>query len=389
MCPGVTRRPVPYPALGGCFEQDDVDAVSAVLSEAAGPNGNFLPVSYEAEFQAAFARHEGADHCVAVNSCGTALDVCMMALNIGPGDEVITTPLTFICTATTAAARGARVVFADIDRHTLCLSPEAVAAKITPRTKAIIPVHFAGLAAGVEAFDRISAATGVPVVYDSAHAIGARLQGRPLGGFGRASCYSFQSNKNMTTLGEGGAVTTNDPEFAEQVRLRKTFGYVYGPQLQVTTVGFNYRLTKPQLAAGCTQLAKVDRVNARKRAAMRRLTQLLADIEEIILPPDFPDDHGAHLYAVRIDSERVSVPRSAVQEHLKREYQIGTAIHYPAVWSWEVFQQVDHDRRDCPVAESVCAEILSLPVAAQSTEEDLESIAWGLKQSLADLRHAV
>lgn len=385
----VTRRPLSYPALGGCFEQDDIDAVNIVLNEAAGPNPNFLPVSYETEFQAAFASHEGAAHCVAVNSCGTALDLCMMVLKIGPGDEVITTPLTFICTATTAAARGARVVFADIDPRTLCLDPEAVAAKITSRTKAIIPVHFGGLAADVESFDRISAATGIPIVYDSAHAVGARSQGRLLGGCGRASCYSFQSNKNMTTLGEGGAVTSNDPEFAEQVRLRKTFGHVYGPQLQVTTVGFNYRLTKPQLAAGRTQLAKVDRVNAQKRAAMRRLTELLADVEEIVLPPDFTDDHAAHLYTVRLDSKRVSISRSALQEHLKRQYQIGTAIHYPAVWSWEVFQQLDHNRRDCPVAESVCGEILSLPVAAQSTEEDLGYVAWGLKQTLVALRQAV
>lgn len=388
MSPIVPRRSVPFPALGGCFEQDDIDAVSAVLNEAAGPNPNFLPVLHETEFQGEFARHEGAARCVAVNSCGTALDLCMMALKIGPGDEVITTPLTFICTATTAAARGARVVFADIDPRTLCLNPEAVAAKITPRTKAIIPVHFAGLSADVESFDRISATTGIPVVYDSAHAVGARVQGRPLGGCGRASCYSFQSNKNMTTLGEGGAVTTNDPEFAEQVRLRKTFGYVYGPKIEVTTVGFNYRLTKPQLAAGRTQLAKVDRVNAQKRAAMRRLTELLSGVEEIVLPPDFSDDHAAHLYTVRIDSRQVNIARSVLQEYLKREYQIGTAIHYRAVWSWEVFQQVDHDRRDCPVAESVCGEILSLPVAVQSTEEDLEYIAWGLKQALAVLRQA-
>ncbi len=389
MSPVVTRRPVPYPALGGCFEQDDIDAASAVLNEAAGPNPNFLAVSYEAEFQAAFARHEGAAHCEAVNSCGTALDLCMMVLKIGPGDEVITTPLTFICTASTAAARGARVVFADIDPRTLCLNPEAVEGKITSRTKAIIPVHFGGLAADIESFDRISAATGIPIIYDSAHAVGARSRGRPLGGCGQASCYSFQSNKNMTTLGEGGAVTTNDPEFTEQVRLRKTFGYVYGPQLRVTTIGFNYRLTKPQLAVGRTQLAKVDRINTQKRAAMRRLTELLADVEEIIRPPDFPDDHAAHLYTVRIDSRRVNISRSELLEYLKREYEIGTAIHYPAVWSWEVLQQLDHDRRDCPVAENVCGEILSLPVTAQSTEEDLEYIAWGLKQTLAALRRAV
>jgi dTDP-4-amino-4,6-dideoxygalactose transaminase len=372
--------------LGGCFEQDDLEAVRAVLEAATGPGGDFFPLAEETEFQQAFARHEGAACCVAVNSCGTALDLCMMALGIGPGDEVITTPLTFVCTATCASARGARVVFADIDPHTLCLDSKAVEAKISPRTKAIIPVHFAGLAADINAFDRISAATGIPVVYDSAHAVGALANGRPLGGRGRASCYSFQSNKNMTTLGEGGAITTNDPDFAEQVRLRKTFGYVYGAQLRITTVGFNYRMTKPQLAAGRTQLAKIDRVNAQKRAAMRRLSELLADVDEIILPAGLEEGHAAHLYVIRLDSTRCAASRDALREHLKREHQIGTGIHYPAVWSWEVFNKLDHDRRDCPIAERACREVLSLPVVAQSTEEEMEYIAWALKQSIAHLR---
>src|SRR5688572_19157304 len=130
-------------------------------------------------------------HAVAVNSCGTALDLCMMALGVGPGDEVITTPLTFVCTATCASARGATVVFADVDPRTLCLDPAKVRAKITPRTKAIIPVHFAGHAADVDGFDAITRDTGVPVVYDAAHAVGTKFKGRPIGGAGKASCYSF------------------------------------------------------------------------------------------------------------------------------------------------------------------------------------------------------
>jgi len=384
----IQRRALPFPMLGGSFEQDDIEAARAVLEAATGPKGEFFPASEETEFQQAFAHHEGAECCVAVNSCGTALDLCMMALGVGPGDEVITTPLTFICTATCATARGARVIFSDIDPHTLCLDPKAVEGKISSRTKAIIPVHFAGLTADIDAFERISAASGVPVVYDSAHAVGALSKGRPVGGRGQASCYSFQSNKNMTTLGEGGAVTTNNPDFAEQVRLRKTFGYVYGPQLRITTVGFNYRMTKPQLAVGRTQLAKVDRVNAQKRAAMRRLSEMLAGVEEIILPAGLDEEHAAHLYVVRVDSSRTPVCRDALREHLKREHQIGTAIHYPAVWSWEVFKGLDHDRRDCPVAERACNEILSLPVTTWSTQEDLEYLAWALKQSFATLRHS-
>jgi len=170
-------RNVPYLALGGAFEQDDIDAALEVMTAAAEPNGNFFPLPEEPDFQKAFAGHEGAAHAVAFNSCGTALDACMMVLGIGPGDEVITTPLTFVCTATCAVALGAKIVFADIDPGTLCLDPAKARAKITPRTKAIIPVHFAGHAADIDGFEDITRDTGIPVIYDAAHAVGTTYRG--------------------------------------------------------------------------------------------------------------------------------------------------------------------------------------------------------------------
>lgn len=379
-------RPVPFLALGGLFEADDVAAAGRVIESAAGEGGNFFPLPEENEFQTALAAQEGARFAVAVNSCGTALDLCMMVLGIKPGDEVITTPLTFVCTATCASARGARVVFADVDSRTLCLDPSAVRAKITDRTKAIIPVHFAGHPADVDAFDAITRETGVPVIYDAAHAVGTLYKNKPVGGRGTGGCYSFQSNKNITTLGEGGAVTTDDPDFAERVRQRKTFGYVYGPKLRVVTTGFNYRMTKPQLAVGVTQLAKAGRVIAGKLAAMARMSELLADVPELIRPAGIERGHGAHLYVVRVDSTKVKFTRDALQAHLKTKYQIGTALHYPAVWTWEAFAEIDHDRSACPVAERACAEVLTLPLFAQSTEDDLRYVAWALKQSVAELR---
>ena len=153
--PAETRN-IPFTALGGVFEQDDIDAALKVMQAAAEAGGNFFPLPEETDFQQAFAAHEGAAHAVAVNSCGTALDACMMVLGIEPGDEVITTPLTFVCTATCASALGAKVVFADIDPVTLCLDPRQVREKITGRTKAIIPVHFAGLAADIDGFEAIT-----------------------------------------------------------------------------------------------------------------------------------------------------------------------------------------------------------------------------------------
>ena len=378
-------RSIPFGALGGLFEADDVEAAHRITFAAAQPGGSFFPLPEENEFQETLAAHEGAKRAVAVNACGTALDLCMMALDIGPGDEVITTPQTFVCTATCASARGARIIFADIDAGTMCLDPRAVEEKITPRTRAIIPVHFAGHPADIDGFDRITEKTGIPVIYDAAHAVGAIYKDRPLGGRGKASCYSFQSNKNMTTLGEGGAVTTDDEAFAEAVRQRKTFGFVYGPKLRVATTGFNYRMTKPQFAVGLTQIAKVDRVNELKRRAMQKLNELLAGTEGIILPAGINDDHAAHLHVLRVDSTTASFSRDAFRAHLLEKYQVGTGMHYPIVWGWEAFDAIDHDRSNCPVADRVCSEVMSLPVFPQTSDEDLSYVATVIRQAVEDL----
>jgi len=381
------RREVPFLSMGGIYDQEEVDAVTSILLKATEEGGTFFPLPEETDFQNAFAEHEGAAKAVAVNSCGTALDCCMMALGIGPGDEVITTPLTFVCTAGTAVARGARVVFADTDPVTMNLDPASVRERITDRTRAIIPVHFAGLAADIDAFSAITSDTKVPVIYDAAHAVGTKYKGRPVGGAGRASCYSFQSNKNMTCLGEGGAVTTDDEEFAEVVRQMKTFGYVYGKQLRVARIGFNYRMTKAQYAVGLTQLKKVDRLIAARQARMVKMGELLRDVEEIILPAGHGPGHGSHLYVIRLDTDKVSFTRDAFRAHLKEEYGVATALHYPAVWTWEAFADLGYSEAsaECPVAARASRQVLSLPIFPRTSEDDLEYIAGAIKRSLADL----
>ena len=155
---------------------------------------------------------------------------------------------------------------------------------------------------------------------------------------------------------------------------------------RVVTTGFNYRMTKPQLAVGVTQLAKAGRIISGKLAAMARMSELLADVPELIKPPGVERGHGAHLYVARVDSKKVRFTRDALQSHLKTKYQVGTALHYPAVWTWEAFAEIDHDREGCPFAERACAEALTLPIFAQSKDEDLRYVAWALKQSVAELR---
>jgi len=381
-------RNIPFLALGGIFDAEDLRAVNAVLEQAASATGNFFPGPEENQFQQALAKHEGAGHAVAVNSCGTALDLCLMALNIRAGDEVITTPLTFVCTAGAAVAQGARVVFADVDPITLNLDPRSVRARITPRTKAIIPVHFTGLAADIEAFDVISRETGVPVIYDAAHAVGTKHRGRAIGGAGQATCYSFQSNKNMTCLGEGGAVTTNDAAFAEIVRQKKTFGFVYDSPVRVVSIGFNYRMTKPQLAAGLSQLGKIGNVIALRQQAMVRMDELLQDVKEIIRPTGHGAGHGSHLYVIRLDTDQVNFPRETFVAHLKNRHGVGTALHYPAVWSWEAFAQLGYSEEtaNCPMAAKACRQVVSLPIFPRTTEDDLRYIATAVQQTIWELK---
>jgi dTDP-4-amino-4,6-dideoxygalactose transaminase len=383
----MTKREIPFIALGGVWEQDDIDAATRVMEAAAQPGGNFFPLPEENDFQKALAAHEESTHAVACNSCGTALDLCMMALDIREGDEAIVPGLTFVCTAGTAAARGAKIIFADVDESTLCLSPQAVEAKITDKTRVIIPVHFAGLAADVAGFEAITQKYGIPVIYDAAHAVGTKWNGKGVGGAGQASCYSFQSNKNMTCLGEGGAVTSDNAVFSEKVRGLKTFGYVYGgPSLRVTQIGFNYRMTKPQAATGITQLAKIDRVIAMRLERFQQMSALLESVDEIICPAGIETGHGCHLYVARLDTEKVNFSRADFLKHLKQEWGVATANHYPAVWSWEAFENVDYDNSDTPQTHKAVQQVLSLPLFPSTSEDDVEYVAHAVKETIAELR---
>ena len=380
-------REVPFQALGGVFDQEDIQAALSVMEQAAGENGNFFPLPEETDFQAQFAAHEGAKYAVAVNSAGTALDVCMRISGIGEGDEVITTPLSFVCTAGSAAALGAKIVFADVDPQTLNLDPRKVEEKITEKTKMIIPVHISGLSVDIDAFTRLGKKYNIPVVYDAAHAVGTKYKGGKIGAAGTASCYSFQSNKNMTSLGEGGMITTDDPEFAEKARQTKTFGYVYGgPELRVVSLGFNYRMTKVQYAVGISQLKKIDRVITSRLECMQIMQNLLAGVEGVIQPAGITPGHGSHLYIVRLDTDKVSFDRNAFRTHLKSLYKVGTAVHYPIIWEWEAFSQVDYDSTNCDIAHKASTQVVSLPIFPNTTKDDLEYTAWAIKKTILDLK---
>ena len=384
------KRDIPWLTLGGLYEEDDLEAVNQILKLQVSESKGFFRLPEEPNFEQAFAEHEGAKVASAVNSCGSALDLCLMLLNVGEGDEVITTPLTFVATGSCVLTKGAKVVFADIDPESYCLDPEDTQRKITERTKAILPVHLAGLPADIDAFERIREKYGIPIIYDAAHAVSAKYKGRKIGKATDLSCYSFHSAKNMCTLGEGGAITTDNKEYHEKLQSLKSFGFVYGEKDDVVIPGFNYRMSKIQSAVGLTQLKKVDRVVKLRREKMRYLNALLEGVEEIITPKLLATDdgHACHLNTLRLDEEKVSFSRDEFLQCLKKDYGVGVTVHYPPIWEWKIFRERGYDGRDTPIAAKVCRELFNPPVFPKTSVEDLDYIAWATKEVIGELGNA-
>ena len=382
------KRTVPWLRLGGLYEEDDLEAVTEILNAQIRESAGFFRLPEEPNFERAFAEHEGAKYASAVNSCGSALDLCLTLLGIREGDEVITTPLTFVASASCVLTKGAKVVLADIDPESYCLDPEDVERKVTSRTKAVIPVHLAGLSADIDAFEKIREKYVVHIVYDAAHAVSAKYKGKKIGNAGDLSCYSFHSAKNMCTLGEGGAITTDNKEYHQKLQSLKSFGFVYGEKDEVVIPGFNYRMTKVQSAVGLTQLKKVDRVVRLRREKMRYLNVLLEEVEEIILPKPLSTDdgHACHLDMLRLDEGKVSFSRDEFLECLKKDYGVGATIHYPPIWEWRIFEERGYTGKDTPVAARVCRELFNPPVFPKTSEEDLSYIAWAIKEAISKLR---
>ena len=191
----------------------------------------------------------------------------------------------------------------------------------------------------------------------------------------------------MTCLGEGGAVTTGHEEFAEIVRQLKTFGYVYGKQLRVASIGFNYRMTKAQYAAGISQLKKIDDVIRLRQEKMVRMNTILEGMDEVIRPVGHGPGHGSHLYVIRIDTDHVSFSRDAFRAHLEDEYGVGTVQHYPAVWAWEALANLGYSEEtaDCPFAAKACRQVLSLPIFPRTSSDELEYTAWAVKETVSNL----
>jgi dTDP-4-amino-4,6-dideoxygalactose transaminase len=349
-----------------------------------------------ARLETEFAAACGAKHAIALSSATAGLHVTLLALGIGPGDEVIVPSLTWPSTANMVVAAGARPVFAEIDAATFNLDPGAIARALTPRTRAVIPVHFAGQPCDLDEIARTLAAAGradVKVIEDAAHAAGASYKGRPIGSTAAngsiAAIFSFHPIKNMTTA-EGGMVTTDDDDLAARVRLWKFHGVqrdawkAYSGAAKAPTSydvvlpGFKYNLSDLHAALGVHQLAKLGRFNARRAQIAAFYAEALAGVPGLRLPgrAAYEHVHPWHLFTV------LPPARAPFMERL-RALGIGTGLHFEAVHLHAFYRERFGCREgDLPVSEDVCARIVSLPLYPAMTDEDARDVAAAVKEAL-------
>ncbi|MFI5364859.1 MAG: DegT/DnrJ/EryC1/StrS family aminotransferase [Candidatus Binatia bacterium] len=354
--------------------QPEVDAaIQRVLCSAA-----FILGREVERFEDAFAAYCGVRHAVGVASGTAALHLALLACGVGPGDEVITSPHTFIATAEAVSHAGARPVFVDIDPVSYNLDPSRIDAAIGPRTKAIIPVHLYGNPADMEPVLAIARRRGLHVIEDAAQAHGAAYRGRRAGTFGAAACFSFYPGKNLGAYGDGGAVVTDNPEIAARVRMLRDHGrrdkYVH------ETVGYGDRLDAIHAAVLGAKLAHLDRWNQQRRQAARRYCELLAD-SRVRLPVTAPDAEPVyHLFVVRV-AERDRTLQALHQRG------IGAGVHYPIPLHLQpAYAFLGLQPGSFPHAEQAAREVLSLPLYPEITDEQLTEVAAGLKMSLQSVR---
>ncbi|WP_406657754.1 DegT/DnrJ/EryC1/StrS family aminotransferase [Methanolobus sp. ZRKC2] len=353
--------PIAKPQL----DEAEVQAVSDVLR-----SGMIAQGQRVTDFEQAFAEYTGVDYAIAVNSGTAALHAGLLAHDIGPGDEVVTSPFSFVATANSILFTGAKPVFSDIDYDTFNLNPEMVAEKITDRTKAIMPVHLYGHPADMKAYEEIANDNGLALIEDACQAHGATFNGKKAGSFGTGA-FSFYPTKNMTTS-EGGMITTNDDEVAKKAKMVRDHGsrqrYLH------EMLGYNLRMTDICAAIGLVQLEKLESYTSKRQHNAQLLTNGLQNIEGVICPTVRQGyGHVFHQYTIRIQN------RDELASFLK-EKGIGTGIHYPIPIHMQPYYQELGYTDKLPVAEELSEEVLSLPVHPQVLGEEINFIIDSLKE---------
>lgn len=378
ICGGEPVRQEFLPYARQSVDESDIAAVVEVLCSPFLTTGPKIQ-----EFEQKFADYVEAKYAVAVASGTAALHAAVFAAGINPGDEVITTPMTFAASANCVLYQGGRVVFADIDPQTYNIDPEDIARKITERTKAIIPVDYTGQPARLDVIKKIAAEFNLPVIEDAAHALGAAYQGQKVGSISDLTTFSFHPVKHITT-GEGGMVTTNDPGLYERLLLFRNHGITRDKRLlmedhglwyyEQQALGYNYRITDCQAALGISQLAKSEMFLAVRRRYAGIYTEAFKDLPGVIVPWQAEDVRSSwHLYVLQLELEKLKAGRKEIFEAMLAE-NIGVNVHYIPVYLHPYYQSLGYRPGLCPEAEKLYERMLTLPLFPGMTEGDVRDV---------------
>jgi perosamine synthetase len=368
------------------IDNDDVNAVIEVLRSdwiTTGPK--------VAEFEEAFAAYVGSKYAVSFSSGTAALHGASFAAELGPGDEAITTPMTFCATANCLLYQGAKPVFADVCPDTLNIDPDEVACRIAPQTKAVLPVDYAGHPADLESILELASSHGLVVIEDACHALGAEYRGRRLGSLSHMTVFSFHPVKHITT-GEGGMVTTDDAKLTRRLRMFRNHGIDSDARerqaegqwyYQMVALGYNYRLTDIGCALGISQLRKLDGNLTRRREIARQYTDAFQKIPGVIPPTIRPAVNPAwHLYPIRLDSTEFRVRRSEIFRALRAE-GLGVNVHYIPVHLHRYYRErFGYRGGEYPVAEDAYEGLISLPMFHGMKTEDVERVVNTVRKVL-------
>ena len=373
------------------IEADDEQAVVEVLR-----SGWITTGPRTKRFEHDLAAYTGARHCVAVNSCTAALHLALEATGVGPGDDVITSPITFASTANVVVHRGARPVFVDVEPDTLNIDPALIEHAIMPRTRAIIPVDFAGQPCELDAIMSIAKRHGLTVIEDAAHSIGAAFKGQRIGSIADMTAFSFYATKNITS-GEGGALTTDSTEWAERVQIMalhgisrdawKRYGTSGYSHWDILAPGYKYNMFDLQGALALSQLAKIDRFYARRVAVKARLDAGLRDLPGLAFPAERPNRHHAfHLYPIIVRVEELSVDRDTVMNAIQAE-NVGIGIHFRAVHLHPYYEKTfGFTRGMFPNAEYYSDRTISLPLHPGMTDADADAVVAAVRKVIGHYR---
>ena len=370
------------------ISEDEIAAVADVLR-----SGWITTGAKNAELEQLLCDITGAQYAVALSSATAGMHLLLKALDIGPGDEVITPSMTWVSTANQIELCGATPVFVDVNRDTLMVEADKIEPLITERTRLIVPVHYAGAALDLAPLRELAERHGIPLVEDAAHAIGTKYNGQPVGQSGTA-IFSFHPIKNITT-GEGGMFCTDDGKLAEKIRQLRFHGLGVdafdretqgrAPQAEVLTPGYKYNLPDMNAVLGIGQLKRLDELNGRRTEIAQLYTDLLAQVDEVqpLHVPDYAMTHCWHLYIVRLDVEALSMSRDDFMQALK-DKQIGSGLHFRATHTQKYYREKYADTAVLPDTEWNSERICSLPLYPDMTDDDVQRVVDTIKQIIAE-----